>query len=308
MPVLLGLAGDLVADSNHISPTDWRVGGLVRLPTEAKFKDSKLVCRTCGQKLSLIIQVSSLCRDLRSEAFRYLCTNTPMTRANVQIFDKEAKPGRIYLVFGCARRGCGRQDGSWRAFMLCHEDYQDLQLSPDQKRPTVNAWNLDWGSGDADWGDDVCGAPEGATQVSLQHLRIEQGLGDQGYTQPVDLTRSTVREDWALDHMASFGSPAEEDKDAGFGDLLTQLDSALTLEAKSPKPHTTQNLTADPCPDGDVDDGSQAESRNFPLPEFFLYAVEESETEAPFGSRDQQHINDLLERYQLEDTLPVQVG
>lgn len=122
--VLLGVAGDLLLDSDKLTHRSNKAGGRPAFAgSTPPLNPSNLACGICGRLLSLIVQVCKppLAPSLLDASSIAFCKPAEPFDSQVQApgVNPEAQhrtTERALYIFGCTHEGCGQQDGSWRAF------------------------------------------------------------------------------------------------------------------------------------------------------------------------------------------------
>ena len=232
----------------------------------------------------------------------------------LQVSDRQAKPSRIYTILGCTSRGCGKQDGSWRAFTFYYagenqQQEDNHQLSPSNKIPDVIPGHVAWGTDDGDWGAAEHEGAESNLQTAAQSP--SQGALSQEREMYPAMSRASQRSSTEVPPVEKNNSPNshwQDIGDEGFDSLLTQLGSALTLETKASK--TSPALDTAEAAKSSVGGAAfkQVATGALIIPEFFLHRVIEPTTGPAETSKEQHHINELLQQYQLENGIPMQVS
>ncbi|BDA48120.1 probable programmed cell death protein 2-like [Coccomyxa sp. Obi] len=277
--VVLGLAGDLIFDSEKLTHRHNKAGGrpvFAGMTPPLELQD--VVCRVCGSTLSLVVQVSS-------------------PEKNPQAQDSPVE--RVLYILGCTHEGCGQLEGSWRA--LSHETVHrasDLSVCQASADPAPKDGTLDEavsGSQQLDWGATDTAQSWGPSSTSLQ---------------PTSMPNSS--EDWGLDHTGWLDEPsAAAAADAAASTSLEQL--SMALEGLT----TNSSATTKACGLRKVaaKRGKAAESKGpkepvctlngLPaLPEFHLMLESEPGADGKLKTREQKHVEALLAQYQREEGLP----
>lgn len=224
----------------------------------------------------------------------------PLTQVSTP---KGSDQPRGFLVFGCTRRGCGKEEESWRAvsFPLQKHPSESKRQTPDSTKEQASG-KIYVGLEEPKWSQDAAGssaaATSGATAVQPDAASawtsgaLEWQVDDEGFGQH--------------DSQSQWGSSNTE---TDYSDLAEQLAKAgiSATQREDQKvvtsPLQPEHLAAgkDSC-DQAVQTDSRCMSDDAPaLPEFIMWHLEESDDQQPGVSAAQQsHIADLLQKYEQE--------